>query len=544
MTVAALEQAITFLSRADLIASARQQVLPAGVTEILKISSGDESELLLAQESSRYSRVDVLHAAQFYVQQILFAPDSDHYRVLGVDPDDPEAKIKLHYRLLVRWLHPDKNSGDWEVVFSDRVNRAWHALRTPERRREYDAELENRAAYPAIPSHPSREVTPAKLRQTQHDERYISSRTIKRLPIAIFGVLGVSAVFALWWFSQLQPKVDAPILANVEPEISTPESPAPEVVTEKADPVIATATVPPATPQLSSEVTPEIPSPNPVVELSSQETKPVEIREPKPVLKQSVAAPPIKKPLPVLASTTSEPPVVVVAKKPVLKQSVVPPPNKKPLPTVVNTKPESPVAVVAKKTAPESKPSAPKARVLPAVATSQANIAKPIEPKIKAPTQKRSDAPLAASNVKSEEPRTVRSEPVITEPEIIAVNKYDAEVNKLLQQFSRVYADGNYFALHNLFTKDLKIIGAAPQRKVLHGYRQLFQTSQRREIAIKNVTWLESDEKITVVANYQSQVLPLGGEEAESSRGKIRLVLRMENGELKIIRLQSDTKNG
>mgnify|MGYP003471905738 FL=1 len=114
----------------------------------------------------------------------------------------------------------------------------------------------------------------------------------------------------------------------------------------------------------------------------------------------------------------------------------------------------------------------------------------------------------------------------------------------MLQQFSRVYADGNYFALHNLFTKDLKIIGAAPQRKVLHGYRQLFQTSQRREIAIKDVTWLENDEKITVVANYQSQVLPLGGEEAESSRGKIRLVLRMENGELKIIRLQSDTKNG
>ena len=151
MTVAALEQAITFLSRADLIASARQQSLPAGVTEILKISSGDEAELLSAQESSRFSRVDVKHAAQFYVQQILFAPGSDHYRVLGVDPDDAEAKIKLHYRLLVRWLHPDKNSSDWEDVFSDRVNRAWHALRTPERRREYDAQMEALSAYPSMP---------------------------------------------------------------------------------------------------------------------------------------------------------------------------------------------------------------------------------------------------------------------------------------------------------------------------------------------------------------------------------------------------------
>ena len=578
MTVAALEQAITFLSRADLISSARQQSLPDGVTEILKISSGDEAELLSAQESSRYSRVDVKHAAQFYVQQILFAPDSDHYRVLGVDPDDPEAKIKLHYRLLVRWLHPDKNSSDWEVVFSDRVNRAWHALRTPDRRREYDVELKSRAAYISILPQPSREVTPARLRQAQNDQRYISSRTIKRLPIAIFGVLGVSAVFALWWVSQLQPKVDAPILASVEPEVSTPGLPVPEVVVERAEPLAAATNLPVETPQLSTDVAPEIPPPNPLVEISRQETKPVEILEPKPVIKQSVVPPPIKKPLPTVVSTTTQPPVVAVAKSPLLKQSAVPPPIKKPLPTVVSTATQSPVVVVAKnpllkqplvpppikkplpsvvstkpeppalvaapKRMPENKPSVPKARALPAVAASRTTTAKPIEPKIKTPTQKTADAPLAASIVKSEEPKTARSEPVVADPEVVAVNKYDTEVKKLLQQFSRVYADGNYFALHNLFSKDLKIIGAAPQRKVLHGYRQLFQTSQRREIAIQNVTWLESDEKITVVANYQSQVLPLGGQEAESSRGNIRLVLRMENGELKIIRLQSDAKNG
>ena len=203
----------------------------------MKISSGDEDTLVSAQENTRYSRVDVKHAAQFYVEQILFAPGSDHYRVLGVDPDDAEAK-KLHYRLLVRWLHPDKNSSDWEVVFSDRVNRAWHALRTPERRREYDAQLLAMAAYSSAPQ-PSREVSPAQLRQSLNDQRYISSRTINRIPIAIFGVLGVGAVFALWWFSQLQPKVDAPIVASVEPPILESESPASEVASTQGLPPLA-----------------------------------------------------------------------------------------------------------------------------------------------------------------------------------------------------------------------------------------------------------------------------------------------------------------
>lgn len=517
MTVAALEQAITFLSRADLIATARQQTLPDGVTDILKISSGDESALVTAQENTRFSRVDVKHAAQFYVEQILFAPDSNHYRVLGVDPDDVEAKIKLHYRLLVRWLHPDKNSSDWEVVFSDRVNRAWHALRTPERRREYDAQLETRASHSPMLSQPSREVTPAQLRQSQNDQRYISSRTIKRLPIAIFGALGVSAVFALWWFSQLQPQVDAPLVASVEPPSSETVPPAPEVTLEQAEPMAA-ATIEPM-----QEIPPPI---NPVVEIASQEIKPVEVIETKPVTRQSIVPPP-----------------EIVEAKPVTRQAIVPPPNKKQIPPLSSSA-SGPLAVVAKKPVVENKPTIPKARTLPAVAISQTNTTKPTEPKRNATTYKPSAAPLAPSIVKPEVTATKRTEVVIADPDVIAANKYDVEVKKFLQQFSRVYADGNYFALHNLFTKDLSIVGASPQRKVLHGYRQLFQTSQHREIAIQNVTWLENDEKITVVANYQSQVLPLGGQEAESSRGNIRLVLRMENGELKIIRLQSDSKNG
>ena len=120
----------------------------------------------------------------------------------------------------------------------------------------------------------------------------------------------------------------------------------------------------------------------------------------------------------------------------------------------------------------------------------------------------------------------------------------DVSVKQFLRNFSRVYAEGDYFALHNLFTQDLSILGAPPQRKTLRSYRQLFETSQSRQIALDHISWLANDDGITVIASYKVQIIAIGQAETESSRGDIRLDLRMENGRLKIIRLQSDDKNG
>lgn len=516
MSLAAFEQAITFLSRTDLIAAARQQPLPAGVTEILKVSSGDTEALLAAQESSRFSQEDVRHAAQFYVQQILFAPESDHYRILGVDPDDVEAKIKLHYRLLVRWLHPDKNSSDWEAVFSDRINRAWHALRTPDRRREYDAQLESFGRLPPDNSANNRELKPAQWHHPNTDERFLSSRAIKRLPVVMFSLLGVAAISALWWFSQLQPRVEAPLIVNVESEPMNIEPSAPVVLADQPD-IVAAAVVPmePILPAAEN-------GQNAISQMGQEKIKPE-----------------------VASSKGQITPTIVVDIKPATKQLPVMQDSGKPILSTARTT-SVPVAAVSKKPAIENKPIAVKARLAPVVAGTDIKTARVTEPKSRTPTQRPPVVPIVAKagNEKSEMPVIVATHSDSTNAEIIAANRYDAEVKKLLQQFSRVYADGNYFALHNLFTNDVNIIGAPSQRKVLHGYRQLFQTSQQRDIAIQNVTWLENDEKITVLANYQSNVLPLGENQAQSSHGNIRIVLRMENGQLKIIRLQSDAKNG
>ncbi|MGH8106206.1 MAG: DnaJ domain-containing protein, partial [Arenimonas sp.] len=495
-----------FLSRADLISTARQQTLPAGVTEILKISSGDQDALMVAQESSRVSQEDVRHAAQFYVQQILFAPDSDHYRVLGVDPDDIEAKIKLHYRLLVRWLHPDKNSSNWEAVFSDRVNRAWHSLRTPERRREYDEQLKSQYSYQPISTEPSRELKPSQLRSNQVNERFISSRTMKRLPIAVFGILGVSAVFALWWLSQLQPNLHAPLVANQEKEQreDSAELPATSVAPEtiSVDPV--QKPLPAIVPIATVEDVPEA-----AIEMTADE---------KALVQQEISLP---------AAITPQ----AVIKKPDVKPTAVALENKNVL-----------VPATKKKNPPQEKASPRMEASLAKVSVNSESTGTTATQKIKTVKSKTTSMPVIVNTVPAVQPvsAVVSNSPVETK----AYTTHDANVKQFLQKFSRVYADGDYFALHNLFTNDLNILSAPSQRNVLRSYRQLFENSQSREISLDHVTWLANEDNIVVIASYQAQVLPRGKAEAQSSRGDIRLDLRMENGQLRIVRLQSDTKNG
>jgi len=492
MTVAALEQALTFLSRTDLIATARQQPLPDGVTDILKITSGDNEALLVAQENFRYSQEDVRHAAEFYVQQVLFAPLSDHYRVLGADPGDAEAKIKLHYRLLVRWLHPDKNAGDWEAVFSERINRAWQALRTPECRLAYDEQLSS-AQLGQSGIVPSREVRPTRWRDNKAEARFISARTIKRLPIAVFSSLGIAALLILLWFSQMQPELQPSAKMAVESKVSSVSAQQAKLSLRKSSiPATLIVEIPTGKQAIGSVE----PISKTVTTVENKKHEPTII--PEPVLVADNA----KKAAPSLAVSVVVPPIVITPQK--QKTTIKLAPLINPVITAIDDK--------------SSKKGLHKDKQL----STSSEASQMIE-----------TAMLASGSAVATEAHGGQAD--------IAS---DASVKQFLQRFSRVYAEGDYFALHNLFTKDLSILGAVPQRTVLHSYRQLFENSQSREISLDHVTLLTSEENIVVIASYQVQVMPLGKAEVQLSRGDIRLDLRVENGQLRIIRLQSDVKSG
>jgi hypothetical protein len=199
--------------------------LPGGVLLLIRIVAGDETAIAEAKEASA-EPIEVLRdASGFYLQQILFAADANSYRVLGVNPEEEDARIREHYRWLARWLHPDRNPDAWEVVYADRVSNAWQNLRTPERRARYDEGL-GEAAMPApTPAAPVRAM-PAMSMPARHLGEYEpppAPINLRWLPPAILGVLGAAALGVVFLYilrvreqAELQDVAAAPA---AEPEV-------------------------------------------------------------------------------------------------------------------------------------------------------------------------------------------------------------------------------------------------------------------------------------------------------------------------------------
>jgi hypothetical protein len=114
--------------------------LPPGVGVLLKLAGGSEPD----PECTALASPDELQAAAlFFIEQVLFRHDSDHYRVLGIEPGASPEQIKEHHRLLMRVFHPDRENraDDWKDAFATRINLAYTALRDPHARLDYDATL-------------------------------------------------------------------------------------------------------------------------------------------------------------------------------------------------------------------------------------------------------------------------------------------------------------------------------------------------------------------------------------------------------------------
>lgn len=144
----------------------RERPLPDGVVHVLEIASGAPQALRDAATELGQDEQDVVEAARFYLEQVLFAtPDADAYRVLGLASDAPQDTIRVHHRWLQRWLHPDRALAGDATVFATRVNQAWSQLRTPELRHAYDVRLaEARLAGASAP------LTAATIHRWQQEE--------------------------------------------------------------------------------------------------------------------------------------------------------------------------------------------------------------------------------------------------------------------------------------------------------------------------------------------------------------------------------------
>ena len=139
---AALRLAIDLMHIPSRVRIVREEPLPPGMGLLLQVAARvDEAEREGVEMTGR--PIETLReAATFFVEQVLFAPQTDCYRALGSTREATTGELRHNMALLLRWLHPDVAIDRDRSVFAARVALAWDTLKTPDRRAAYDLELE------------------------------------------------------------------------------------------------------------------------------------------------------------------------------------------------------------------------------------------------------------------------------------------------------------------------------------------------------------------------------------------------------------------
>ncbi len=119
--------------------------LADGVTEMLKVAVGKIilTAEMRVEELLNVEDETVRQACLNYIQQVWIKDEADHYRRLGVDSDATLEHIRTHYRYLFRLLQTEQGAeiSSQDEAYIRRINQAFSALRSDEKRKEYDAAL-------------------------------------------------------------------------------------------------------------------------------------------------------------------------------------------------------------------------------------------------------------------------------------------------------------------------------------------------------------------------------------------------------------------
>ena len=118
--------------------SLRDRPLPENIDEVLQLASAMQPQLQAAAARVSESEETIVEAVRFYLQQILFEPGTDAYRIFGVEPDADFKQVRQHHIWLQRWLHPDRRGEHWEAALATKVNWAWQRLHNESSREKYD----------------------------------------------------------------------------------------------------------------------------------------------------------------------------------------------------------------------------------------------------------------------------------------------------------------------------------------------------------------------------------------------------------------------
>jgi len=124
----AIDVALAVFRRPALVRSVQDAPLPEGMITVIRIAAGAEVNAGFISPKRARNAEEAHEAAVFFLQQVLFLPHSDNYRLLGLKPGVGAEHVREHKRWLLKWLHPDRNHNKWESALFQRVAKAAEEL--------------------------------------------------------------------------------------------------------------------------------------------------------------------------------------------------------------------------------------------------------------------------------------------------------------------------------------------------------------------------------------------------------------------------------
>ena len=105
--------------------------LPEGVKDLLRIvAEGEWLAPATEHVYRKYSAEEVRDASAAFLAGSLFQRTADPYRILGITPDATPEDLRENKRLLLKWLHPDRNPSPGARAYLGRVLEAAEAIET------------------------------------------------------------------------------------------------------------------------------------------------------------------------------------------------------------------------------------------------------------------------------------------------------------------------------------------------------------------------------------------------------------------------------
>lgn len=557
MARATVDLALAVFKDPGLLAELRERPVPDDIGKVIRIAAGEQAAREAAVAESGATSTEVVEACVFFLQQTLFASGGDSYRVLGTRPEDPQDRLREHYRWLMKWLHPDRNPDGWEALYADRVNAAWQDLKTPDRRAEYDqrAPAAPQAMVPAATANwrlPAADVA--------QRGPWLSGRVVRNLPTIVLGSLAAAAMLvvgATYWAR-----------TATERERAAREAARDRPVVDVSTPLVAQAETPqpvePAPPPMPASVAPPDGNAAALGWDDAPAAAPVAIETPAAVvsLPAAVDEPPVTAVLVAAAPTVaSQPPAAVPARTglaPTIAEDVgapaaqtagemtqAQPPR--------NAAAESLVAAAGKPAKADSVADArPVARSAPAPAAALIAMPPPIvlavaetpsQPDPAPPTgadpaldPSAENLPAVVAQGEASSAPDPRVDVAKLPPEPAHITPERANAEALMREFIAAYAAGDRGRFDRLLSAD-----GRGQATLLDMRRRLDSTDMRF-LEITRVQWQLDSHSARASATYRDTYVPRGSRKAVTEAGRIDWDIRIEDGDHRIAGIERNVR--